>query len=236
MNHFTSIAVDTCRRDTYVPVADWEELLMLWTLRARNPARDGFTTVSWAIQRDGSRYYVVERLDGTIPHAHLGKTFSGPVAREEALDYWLAMTAAATPPGVQGVLPGFLVAAGRRGLHRDVCLQNGLRRPQLRAEPRTGRRLGVSKLDPRTRFYATQYGYYWSLTPTAFRRILAAGATGDGFELRGEGVRELKNKPRFVSHRWVYDMLDWYPENFREALTELDAGIVPSGSTWIWRA
>lgn len=102
-NYATPVATNV--EDTFVPVAEWEKLLMVWTLRSLNPLRDGFTTISWAIQQDGTRYHVVERENGMIPQETFGRTFE---SKDEALDFWGQMIRSATPPCVQGALPGFV--------------------------------------------------------------------------------------------------------------------------------
>lgn len=112
MNTNYAAPIETVQQDTRVPLAEFEELLMLWTLRSLNPAKDGFTTLSWAIQRFGAKgYFVVERVDGFIPNDHMGKFFDGEDARDLALDYWGEMVRCATPPCSQGALPGMVVAA-----------------------------------------------------------------------------------------------------------------------------
>jgi hypothetical protein len=95
MNTTYATPVATFVRDTFVPTAEWEKLLMVWTLRSCRPEVDGFTTISWAIQEYASRYHVVERVDGFIPTDHFGQTFDN---KEAALDYWSEMVRSATPP------------------------------------------------------------------------------------------------------------------------------------------
>jgi hypothetical protein len=96
---------ETNRKDLYVPVAEWEKLIMIWTLRSLRPSVDGFTTLSWAIQYNGSQYLVVERVDGVLPKDHFSRAFDD---RDLALDYWGEMIRAATPPCTQGALPGMV--------------------------------------------------------------------------------------------------------------------------------
>lgn len=106
-----SAPVATLKQDTYVSLADWEELLMVWTLRSHKPERDGFTTISFAIQTDGSgKYVVVERVNGNCTSPVLDgftqtQTFDN---KDDALDYWGECVRGATPPCSQPALPGFV--------------------------------------------------------------------------------------------------------------------------------
>lgn len=91
--------------------------------------------------------------------------------------------------------------------------------------------------NPRARvYYATQFGYYWSLTKDQLRAVLQAGATGEGFNLSELGAsRPIKHKPKVFST--VFAMLDWEQEAFETTLRELDAGETHFlHQTWIWGA
>ena len=55
--------------DVTVSTPEWVKVFMAWTLRSLNPIRDEFTTLSYSIEFDGSKYSVVERIDGFLPKA-----------------------------------------------------------------------------------------------------------------------------------------------------------------------
>lgn len=112
MNTNYATPVPTLMQDTTVPLAEWEKLLMLWTLRSLRPAKDNFTTLSFAIQQEGSKFVVVERINGMCTSDVLDgysatKVFTN---RDEALDYWGRCIVHATPPCTQGALPGLVEA------------------------------------------------------------------------------------------------------------------------------
>jgi hypothetical protein len=116
MNTNYAAPVDTFRQDAGVPVAEWEKLLMVWTLRSLNPAADKFTTLSFAIQQDGETFRVVERVDGMCTSTAngdftLSQTFEGADAKSKALSYFMEQIRCATPPCRQGALPGLVEAA-----------------------------------------------------------------------------------------------------------------------------
>lgn len=113
MNTNYAAPVETYHADATVPVESWEELLMVWTLRSLNPSKDDFTTISYAIQQNGDRFLVVERVDGfctsDVTHGFSQtKEFSD---RDAALDYWGTLVRETTPPCQQGALPGLVVAS-----------------------------------------------------------------------------------------------------------------------------
>lgn len=106
MNTNYAAPIEVRIEDCSVPVdVEFETLLMVWTLRSMNPAKDLLTTLSWAIQFDGYQYLVVERVDGTLPQDHMGRSFTD---KDEALSYWSQQIRYATPPCRQVVLPGFV--------------------------------------------------------------------------------------------------------------------------------
>lgn len=112
MNTSYAAPIPTLVQDTTVPLAEWEKLLMLWTLRSLRPTKDSFTTLSFAIQQEGSRFVVVERINGKCTSDvtdgySATKSFSN---RDEALDYWGRCIVHATPACPQGALPGLVVA------------------------------------------------------------------------------------------------------------------------------
>lgn len=106
MNTNYAAPIEVLVKDCSVPVeVEFEKLLMVWTLRSMHPVKDQFTTISWAIQFDGSQYLVVERVDGTLPQDHMSRSFYD---KNEALSYWSEQIRCATPPCRQGALPGFV--------------------------------------------------------------------------------------------------------------------------------
>lgn len=110
MNTNYAASVETLLQDTTVPTADWETLLVLWTLRSLNPERDQFTTISFAIQQTGQKFVVVERVNNNCTSAVLDgftqtREFNN---KDEALDYFGECVRGATPPCAQGALPGLV--------------------------------------------------------------------------------------------------------------------------------
>lgn len=93
--------VATYISDAFAVVAEWERLLMMWTLRSMHPEKDGLTTLSWTIQFNGSQYLVVERVDGMVPADHMSRAFDD---KDSALDFFGEMVRCATPPCAQGSL------------------------------------------------------------------------------------------------------------------------------------
>lgn len=76
------------------------------------------------------------------------------------------------------------------------------------------------------RYYATQFGYVWSMTRDAMARFLTRGATGYslaeyGRELRGVWRTRTETGARTVPARFAgaffVDPLDWDPEDFADA-------------------
>ena len=99
---------------------------------------------------------------------------------------------------------------------------------------------GVPKVVRRAyRFYLTQFGGVWSVTPEALRRILMQGAFEGGYVIDGDGARPLAERFSEVSlreregvlpKRWrrqgvvLIRPLRWTPEDFQAALRDFDAG------------
>jgi hypothetical protein len=85
--------------------------------------------------------------------------------------------------------------------------------------------------------YIGQFGYPFSLTVAQWRTLCEGGARGDGYDLTEIGARELRRFPhgvlKFDRHSpgrssiyndlLYYEPLDWEPDQFAEALAELDA-------------
>lgn len=82
--------------------------------------------------------------------------------------------------------------------------------------------------------YVQQFGGFWRLSEAEWRGVLASGIAGEGHVLPERGM--LRSRPRGI-HRdadgpgyWTsrndilfHQPLDWEPDDYREALEELEA-------------
>lgn len=64
----------------------------------------------------------------------------------------------------------------------------------------------------RRRIYVSQYGYFWSMSQSEWRRFLADGAAGKTTNLDDYG-KEIKTKP--AAWHEVYTPLDWTSDDFK---------------------
>lgn len=77
------------------------------------------------------------------------------------------------------------------------------------------------------RVYAYQYEAWWALKPQDFKRLLLAGARGEGFDLDEYGTR-MKRAPTWGrDNPMVFKMLDWGPEDFQRTLDEWERNDYP---------
>lgn len=75
------------------------------------------------------------------------------------------------------------------------------------------------------RYYITQYGYYWSMSPEQFRELMVEGARGEGFDIEKHGAKQMATKPRHGPWQSrLFQILDWERGQFMDTLAELDEG------------
>lgn len=98
MNPTCNAPIATIWSDTHVPgVAEWQRVLLSWTIRAVNPI--GFEKIIFSILQDGSnRWLVATHRDGACTEA---KPFT---SKEEAYDYYALLVHTMTPDWKQGSL------------------------------------------------------------------------------------------------------------------------------------